>query len=586
MEGGPEAPTELELESNQIYFLVLILLLLICFIGSDCATRRLWFLTEGSFATLVGLVGGVGFLLVSVFGKKEFRSLKIMFDSEVFLDILLPPIIFQQGFSMHKQRFFKQMGGILSFGLLGTILSFAVISVMISVLSVFSTRTCLKLGAIMAATDSVAVLQVLSQKRTPLLHSLVFGEGVVNDASSIVLLRSIKSAYKQVKMDDALSSTVYHIFFSFFVTFTLSSLVGISVGLFSALLMRLRAVSNSYRERLDDEATPTWLQRSASMRGIHLDFLANLTATHQVILLGLLAYLAYFSSELLGLSGIMTLFVTGLVMSHYTQHNLDDEAKVTCTNLFHALSLLAEVVIYILVGLDSLYKGNWNNVNKSQVIALVVVLLLAILLARIVFVFPMCYLANLLPGLMQVQKAGQLSRLNFYDMCIIVWAGTLRGAVSVALCLYAFAPDPIKADKEASTVIAAVMALVIFSVIALGAATKPLIQFLDAKRMILVRNASGVVEEDGGLGLSLVRFPSGYESEPPSTPPRSPSAANASHVRRKSWLMKKWDVFDDEVMKPIFGGEMTSRTSHQILEEDSEEETSTARDVCLKSENH
>lgn len=43
----------------------------------------------------------------------------------------------------------------------------------------------LAIGAIFAATDSVCTLQVLNQDETPLLYSLVFGEGVVNDATSI-----------------------------------------------------------------------------------------------------------------------------------------------------------------------------------------------------------------------------------------------------------------------------------------------------------------------------------------------------------------------------------------------------------------
>ena len=51
------------------------------------------------------------------------------------------------------------------------------------------------MGAIFATTDSVAVLQVLNQDRCPILFSLVFGEGVINDAVGVALLRAI-----QVKM--------------------------------------------------------------------------------------------------------------------------------------------------------------------------------------------------------------------------------------------------------------------------------------------------------------------------------------------------------------------------------------------------
>ena len=55
-----------------------------------------------------------------------------------------------------------------------------------------SLQDCLALGAIFATTDSVAVIQVLEEDRAPLLFSLVFGEGVINDATSVALLRTVQ----------------------------------------------------------------------------------------------------------------------------------------------------------------------------------------------------------------------------------------------------------------------------------------------------------------------------------------------------------------------------------------------------------
>lgn len=37
------------------------------------------------------------------------------------------------------------------------------------------------------------MIQVLNQDETPLLYSLVFGEGVVNDATSVVLFNAVQS---------------------------------------------------------------------------------------------------------------------------------------------------------------------------------------------------------------------------------------------------------------------------------------------------------------------------------------------------------------------------------------------------------
>lgn len=52
-------------------------------------------------------------------------------------------------------------------------------------------RMSLALGSVLSCTDSVASLSVLDGERHPLLYSLLFGEGVVNDATAIVLLGSV-----------------------------------------------------------------------------------------------------------------------------------------------------------------------------------------------------------------------------------------------------------------------------------------------------------------------------------------------------------------------------------------------------------
>ncbi len=51
-----------------------------------------------------------------------------------------------------------------------------------------SLRNALALGAVLSCTDSVASLQLMDPDRAPLLYALLFGEGVVNDATAIVLL--------------------------------------------------------------------------------------------------------------------------------------------------------------------------------------------------------------------------------------------------------------------------------------------------------------------------------------------------------------------------------------------------------------
>ena len=188
--------------------------------------------------------------------------------------------------------------------------------------------------------------------------------------------------------------------------------------------------------------------------------------------------------------------------------------------------------------------------------------------------------------------------------------------------MYSFAPeDPQLADREGSTVIAAVMALVVFNILVFGAMTKPVIFFLRSY-------ATGRGAEEGGpLGLSLVNahsFPSrqnsDWEGSEPYTPNRKlvddrEAGSDAAAGARKGWLVKQWTAFDEEVMvsflfyqdteqerggmlqvltrfaffslvieskKPIFGGEIR-QLHHTALEDSGSGDEAT--DVCIKSEN-
>ncbi len=69
-------------------------------------------------------------------------------------------------------------------------------------------------------------MQVLSQDDTPLLYSLVFGEGVVNDATSVVLFRAVQ----KLTFDDFTSMEVLQMSGSFLYLFFSSTVLGIAVS--------------------------------------------------------------------------------------------------------------------------------------------------------------------------------------------------------------------------------------------------------------------------------------------------------------------------------------------------------------------
>jgi len=115
---------------------------------------------------------------------------------------ILPPIIFAAGYNLKKTNFMKNFGYITLFGVIGTLISFGVLSFLIifwndllhepgSSMRLLN-KECLLLASVLCATDTVAALTIVKEKSFPTLNSILFGEGVVNDAVAILLFHAVE----------------------------------------------------------------------------------------------------------------------------------------------------------------------------------------------------------------------------------------------------------------------------------------------------------------------------------------------------------------------------------------------------------
>ena len=96
---------------------------------------------------------------------------KAIFDPEIFLNVLLPPIIFHAGYSMKKKYFFRNLGSIFTFAFIGTTIStFSVGGLMFGLcqlvphLSNVTFIDNLQFGALISSTDPVTVLAIFRSK--------------------------------------------------------------------------------------------------------------------------------------------------------------------------------------------------------------------------------------------------------------------------------------------------------------------------------------------------------------------------------------------------------------------------------------
>ncbi|KAL0708511.1 hypothetical protein Bca4012_074937 [Brassica carinata] len=345
-----------------------------------------------------------------------------------------------------KKQFFRNFMTIMLFGAIGTLISFAIIS--LGAMHFFEKMNIgdltisdyLAIGAIFSATDSVCTLQVLNKDETPLLYSLVFGEGVVNDATSVVLFNAIQ----RFDLTHINSTIVLEFAGNFFSLFILSTALGVAAGLLSAFTIK-KLYFGKIKHSTDRE----------------------------VALMMLIAYLSYMLAELFHLSSILTVFFCGITMSHYTWHNVTDKSKVTTKHTFAALSFLAEIFIFLYVGMDALDIEKWDVVRNSpgQSIGVSAILLGLILLGRAAFVFPLSFLSNL-------TKSSPDEKIDWKKQVTIWWAGLMRGAVSMALAYNQFTTSGHTKLLGNAIMITSTITVVLFSTVVFGLLTKPLVKHL------------------------------------------------------------------------------------------------------------
>lgn len=372
----------------------------------------------------------------------------------------------------------------------------------------------LAIGAIFSATDSVCTLQVLNQDETPLLYSIVFGEGVVNDATSIVLFNAIQ------KFD--LSHITLRIFIefigNFLYFFITSTLLGVGVGLISAYIIKKLYIGRHSTDR-------------------------------EVALMILMAYLSYMMAELFNLSSILTVFFCGIVMSHYTWHNVTESSRITTKHAFATLSFISEIFIFLYVGMDALDIEKWKVVSKSPGTSAGVssILLGLVLVGRAASVFPLSFISNLF-------KRSESDKFTLKQQVTIWWAGLMRGSVSVALAYNQFTRSGHTQLRGNSIMITSTITVVLFSTVVFGLMTKPLIRLLLPSKHLCGGVSSGSFDSfPSKLMTDLPLIANGDAEVGGNNIPR-PTSLRMLLATPTRTVHYYWRKFDDSVMRPMFGG--------------------------------
>ncbi|KAI4890756.1 hypothetical protein NFI96_014108 [Prochilodus magdalenae] len=353
--------------------------------------------------------------------------------SDLFFLCLLPPIILDAGYFLPIRPFTENLGTILIFAVVGTLWNaffiglslYGVCQIEGANLFHVGLLPCLLFGSIISAVDPVAVLAVFEEIHiNELLHILVFGESLLNDAVTVVL---------------------YHLFEEY-ASVGEVSVVDVFLGIVSFLVVSFGGVL------------------VGAIYGVLAAFTSRFTAHTRVIeplFVFVYSYMAYLSAEVFHLSGIMALIACGAVMRPYVEANISHKSHTTIKYFLKMWSSVSETLIFIFLGVSTVagrHQWNWTFVTVTIILCMV---------ARVLGVIFLTFVINKF----------RIVKLSTKDQFIIAYGG-LRGAIAFSLG-YLLHSDLFPMREMFLT---AIITVIFFTVFVQGMTIRPLVDLLAVKK--------------------------------------------------------------------------------------------------------
>jgi NhaP-type Na+/H+ or K+/H+ antiporter len=142
------------------------------------------------------LVGVIGYLIL-----QNVSYVQYAFDGDMFLRIMVPPIVFEAAVKINKRSFQRHVIPITIYAIVGTLLSTALTatilhkaSSMVGWCTTIPVKESLIFGSLISSIDPIAVLSVLNNMGmtdSDTIYVLIFGESLLNDGIAIVLFQTL-----------------------------------------------------------------------------------------------------------------------------------------------------------------------------------------------------------------------------------------------------------------------------------------------------------------------------------------------------------------------------------------------------------
>lgn len=331
----------------------------------------------------------LGGLLLSVTGA--FTNLTI--NPEVVFLIFLPPLLYEAAWQVSWKEFWKWRRVIASFAFPIVILTACIVAVVShALIPGFTLALGFLLGGIVSPPDAISATTIMRQVKVPrVLTSVIEGESLLNDASSLIVFRFALAAVLTGQFSFGQAAG------SFFLVVVLGTLIGLAVGGVFYAIHR-------------------WLPTTPSI---------------DTVLTLLTPYCMYYAAEHFHYSGVLAVVGGGLLLSSQRNTMLTYRSRIEGVNVWTVLSFVFNGLIFLLIGLQlPAITRQLGPTGLGPAIGYGLLISLALIVARLLCAMGAALFTRVASRFITVADANPGWKLPL----ITGWAG-MRGVVSLAAAL-------------------------------------------------------------------------------------------------------------------------------------------------------